>query len=61
MTLVFLMSWNIHINADTGSSAHVNFRLPEVSWRYYAVFTALVFAAFVLLLRRLVAAWKKRR
>jgi hypothetical protein len=60
LSLVILMSWNIHINADTGSSAHVNFRLPEVSWVYYAVFSALVFAAFILLLRRLVVAWKKR-
>jgi hypothetical protein len=34
--------------------------LPEVSWIYYALFTGVVFAAFVLLLRRLVAAWKKR-
>jgi hypothetical protein len=61
LTLVFLMSWNIHINVDTVAPADVHFFLPEVSWRYYAVFTALVFAAFVLLLRRLVAAWKKRR
>jgi hypothetical protein len=60
LTLVFLMSWNIHINVDTVAPADVHFFLPEVSWRYYAVFTALVFAAFVLLLRRLVAAWKKR-
>jgi hypothetical protein len=34
--------------------------MPEVSWAYYAMFTGLVFAAFVLLLRRLVTAWKKR-
>jgi hypothetical protein len=60
LTLVFLMSWNIHINVDTVAPADVHFFLPEVSWRYYAVFTALVFAAFVLLLIRLVAAWKKR-
>jgi hypothetical protein len=60
LTLVFLMSWNINLHMDTGSSAHVNFRLPEVSWVYYALFTGLVFAAFVFLLRRLVAAWKKR-
>jgi hypothetical protein len=61
LTLVILMSWNINLHMDTGSSAHVNFRLPEVSWVYYALFTGLVFAAFYLLLRRLVAAWKKRR
>jgi len=60
LTLVILMSWNINLHVDTGSSAHVNFRLPVVSWVYYALFTGLVFAAFALLLKRLVAAWKKR-
>jgi hypothetical protein len=34
--------------------------LPEVSWGYYAVFTGLVFALIVLLLRRLLAAWRER-
>jgi hypothetical protein len=60
LTLVFLMSWNINFNVDPVAPADVHFFLPEVSWAYYAVFNALVFAAFVLLLRRLVAAWKKR-
>jgi hypothetical protein len=45
---------------DAGGSANVHFTLPEVSWVYYALFTGLVFAAFALLLKRLVAAWKKR-
>jgi hypothetical protein len=31
-----------------------------VSWTYYALVTAVVFALFVLLLSRLVRAWKKR-
>jgi hypothetical protein len=60
LTLVILMSWDIHLNVDTGAPADVHFLLPKVSWAYYALFTGLVFAAFVLLLRRLVAAWKKR-
>ena len=60
LTLVILMSWNINLNVDAGGSANVHFTLPEVSWIYYALFTGLVFAAFVLLLRRLVTAWKKR-
>src|SRR5215211_3990019 len=60
LTLVFFMSWDIHLNVETGAPADVHFFLPEVSWVYYAVFTGLVFAAFVLLLRRLLAAWKKR-
>jgi hypothetical protein len=60
LTLVILMSWDINLNVDAGGSANVHFTLPEVSWVYYALLTGLVFAAFVLLLRRLVTAWKKR-
>jgi hypothetical protein len=60
LTLVFYMSWDIHLNYDAGGSAIAHITLPEVSWIYYALFTGLVFAAFVLLLKRLVAAWKKR-
>ena len=60
LTLVIFMSWDINLNVDAGGSANVHFTLPEVSWVYYALFTGLVFAAFVLLLKRLVAAWKKR-
>jgi TRAP-type C4-dicarboxylate transport system permease small subunit len=60
LTLVFYMSWDIHLNFDAGGSANAHIKLPEVSWIYYALFTGLVLAAFVLLLRRLVAAWKKR-
>ena len=60
VTFIFFMSWNVHLNVNTGAPADVHFFLPKVSWAYYALFTGLVFAAFILLLRRLVAAWKKR-
>ena len=60
LTLIIFMSWNINLNVDAGGSANVHFTLPEVSWVYYALFTGLVFAAFFLLLKRLVGAWKKR-
>ena len=60
LTLVFLMSWDIRLNYDAGGSANAHIKVPEVSWIYYALFTGLVFAAFVLLLKRLVGAWKKR-
>jgi hypothetical protein len=43
-----------------GSRMYTHFTLPNVSWPYYALFTGLVFALFVLLLRRLITAWKKR-
>ena len=60
LTLAILLAWNIILNVDTGASANVNFTLPEVSWVYYALITALIFTAFILLLKRLVAAWKNR-
>jgi hypothetical protein len=60
LTLVIFMSWDFNLNVDAGGSANVHFTLPEVSWVYYALFSGLVFAAFVLLLKRLVGAWKKR-
>jgi hypothetical protein len=60
LTLVVYMSWDIHLNVDIGAPADVHFFLPEVSWAYYALFTGLVFAPFVLLLRRLLKAWKRR-
>jgi hypothetical protein len=61
LTLAIYMAWTIRINVDTDAPAMVHFSLPEVSWGYYALFTALIFGAFALLLRRLVTAWKRRR
>jgi hypothetical protein len=61
LTLVVYMAWTIHLNVDIGVprlETHVT--LPKVSWGYYALFTGLVLAAFGLLLRRLLTAWKKR-
>ena len=60
LTLAVLLSWNVNLNVETGATADVTFMLPVVSWVYYAIFTGLVFAAFILLLKRLVTAWKKR-
>jgi hypothetical protein len=60
LTLAVFLSWNVNLNLETGAPSEVTFVLPVVSWVYYAVFTSLVFAAFVLLLKRLVTAWKKR-
>jgi hypothetical protein len=59
LTFAIFMSWNVNLKVDTGASG-VHFTLPVVSWIYYALFTGLILAAFVLLLRRLVVAWKKR-
>jgi hypothetical protein len=60
LTLTVLLSWNVNLNVETEAPSEVTFVLPVVSWVYYAVFTGLVFAAFILLLKRLLTAWKKR-
>jgi len=60
LTLAVLLSWNVDLDVDSGASSDVTFMLPVVSWVYYALFTGLVLAAFVLLLKRLIAAWTKR-
>lgn len=60
VTLAILMAWTIKLKVDTGTSANFKFHLPQVSWVYYALITALIFTAFVSLLRRLLAAWKNR-
>jgi hypothetical protein len=61
LTLVIYMSWYIHLNVEIGGSRmETHFTLPQVSWGYYAVFSGLVLALIVLLLRRLLIAWKKR-
>ena len=60
LTIVIFMSWNVNFNVDTGAPADVRFYLPVVSWGYYALFTGLVLVAIVLLLKRLLKAWKKR-
>ena len=60
VTLAVLLAWNIRLNVETGATADVHFILPQMSWAYYALITALILTAFILLLRRLVAAWKNR-
>jgi hypothetical protein len=61
LTLVIYMSWYIHLDVDIGlPRLESHFRLPVVSWGYYALLTGAVFALIVLLLRRLLTAWKNR-
>jgi hypothetical protein len=61
LTLVVYMAWTIKLNMDLGlPRLETHFTMPNVSWAYYALFTGLVLTLFVLLLRRLVIAWKKR-
>jgi hypothetical protein len=60
LTLFYAMSWDLRLNVETGAPTDVRFTLPNLRWSFFALFCGLVFAAFVLLLKRLVSAWKKR-
>ena len=61
LTLILYMSWTFELNLEWYSKGlETHLTTPNVSWGYFAVFTGLVLALFVLLLRRLVIAWKKR-
>ena len=54
------MSWNIIVEYDVGTPADFNVTLPEVHWIFYALPAIILFVAFVVLLKRLVIAWRER-
>ena len=58
-TVIFL-ALDINLNLETGAPADMNFILPRVPGIYLALISGLVFAACVVLLRRVVTAWRKR-
>jgi hypothetical protein len=60
LALFFAMSWDLILEVNTDAPANVNVSLPEVHWIFYA-FPAIIFLiAFVVLLKRLVVAWRGR-
>lgn len=60
LALVFGMSWDIRLNYTTDAPANVNFILPEVHWIFYALPAMIFFIAFVVGLKRLVIALRRR-
>ena len=60
LALVVAMSWDLILEVDTGAPATVNVSLPEVHWIFYALPAIVFLIAFVVLLKRLIIAWRGR-
>jgi hypothetical protein len=60
LALAFAMSWDITLEVNTDAPATVNVTLPEVHWIFYALPASILFIAFVVLLKRLIIAWRGR-
>ena len=58
--LIFGMAWDVTFKVTSGSSANVHFILPEVHWIFYALPAIIFFIAFVVALKRLIIASRKR-
>src|SRR5215207_30160 len=60
LALVFAMSWDLTLEYNTDAPANVDVSLPEVHWIFYALPAIVLFVAFVVLLKRLIVAWRRR-
>ena len=60
LALVITMSWDFTVVVTSDASANVNVTIPEVHWIFYALPAIMFLMAFVVLLRRLVVAWRRR-
>jgi hypothetical protein len=58
--LFFAMSWDLTLEVNTDAPANVNLSLPEVHWIFYALPAIIFLIAFVVLLKRLIIAWRGR-
>jgi hypothetical protein len=61
LALFFAMSWDLILEVDTDAPANVNVSLPEVHWIFYALPAIILLIAFVVLLKRLIIAWRGRK
>jgi hypothetical protein len=60
LALFFAMSWDLIFEVETDARAQVNVTLPEVHWLFYALPAIVFLIAFVVLLKRLIIAWRGR-
>jgi hypothetical protein len=60
LALFGAMAWNLTVEVDMGSPNEFHVYLPEVHWTFYALPAIASFVAFVVLLRRLIVAWRRR-
>jgi hypothetical protein len=61
LALIVGMSWNIRLKYTTDAPANVHFYLPQVHWIFYALPAIFFFIAFVVGLKRLVIALRRRQ
>jgi hypothetical protein len=61
LALVVGMGWDIRLKYTTDAPANVNFSIPEVHWIFYALPAIIFFIAFVVGLKRLVIAMRRRQ
>lgn len=59
--LIFGMAWDVRLKVTSEAPANVNFILPEVHWIFYALPAMIFFMAFVVALKRLVVALRRRQ
>ena len=60
LALVIAMSWALTLEFNADAPANVNVSLPEVHWTFYALPAIIFLIAFVVLLKRLITAWRGR-
>jgi hypothetical protein len=60
LALFFAMAWDLTLEVNTDAPAIVNVSLPEVHWIFYALPAIIFLIAFVVLLKRLIIAWRRR-
>jgi hypothetical protein len=60
LALFFAMSWDLILEVYTDAPAEVNVSLPELHWIFYALPAIIFLIAFVVLLKRLIIAWRGR-
>ena len=57
---LFCHVMDLILEVETDARAQVNVTLPEVHWLFYALPASILFIAFVVLLKRLIIAWRGR-
>jgi hypothetical protein len=60
LALFFAMSWDLTLKVTSDAPANVHVSAPEVHWIFYALPAIILFIAFVVLLKRLIIAWRGR-
>jgi hypothetical protein len=60
LALFGAMAWDLTVEVDLGAPTETHVYLPEVHWIFYALPAIVLFVAFVVLLKRLIVAWRGR-